>query len=167
MWRRFSLLPGGRTLRTRSSPIRLFLAVRCPPPAIAKDSHASFAGLPVSDDVPRRTTLRALFTHYIDINAVPRRSFFKMLRHFASEGLEAEKLEEFCTPEGAVRSPILLASARSERIALRTTCTNMLPARGGRFARCWRNFDRYGYQRSIYLMSSLSFDPVNSPLQVP
>lgn len=52
--------------------------------------------------VPRVTTLRQLFTRYLDINAVPRRSFFKTLRHFANDELESEKLAEFCTPEGAV-----------------------------------------------------------------
>ncbi|KAL5520243.1 hypothetical protein ACEPAG_9456 [Sanghuangporus baumii] len=51
--------------------------------------------------IPRRTTLRQLFTRHLDINAVPRRSFFKVLRHFAANEMEKEKLSEFCTTQGA------------------------------------------------------------------
>lgn len=39
---------------------------------------------------------------YLDINSVPRRSFFALLRHFTSDELEREKLDEFLSPEGAV-----------------------------------------------------------------
>ncbi|GJE93014.1 sulfite reductase flavoprotein subunit alpha [Phanerochaete sordida] len=51
--------------------------------------------------LPRTLTLRALFTRYLDINAVPRRSFFSLLRHFTSDELELEKLDEFLSSEGA------------------------------------------------------------------
>jgi sulfite reductase alpha subunit-like flavoprotein len=54
------------------------------------------------ETIPRKTTLRDLFTNHLDINAVPRRSFFRAIRHFAHDETEKEKLEEFCTPEGAV-----------------------------------------------------------------
>ena len=47
-------------------------------------------------------TLRTLFTQYLDFNCVPKLSFFKVLRHFAEDEVEAEKLTEFCTPEGSV-----------------------------------------------------------------
>ncbi|GBE87307.1 NADPH-dependent diflavin oxidoreductase 1 [Sparassis crispa] len=53
------------------------------------------------DHLPHRTTLRALFTRYLDIGAVPRRSFFALLRHFVTDELEREKLEEFLSAEGA------------------------------------------------------------------
>ncbi|KIJ54973.1 hypothetical protein M422DRAFT_221404 [Sphaerobolus stellatus SS14] len=55
---------------------------------------------PLPKNVPHRTTLREIFTKYLDINAVPRRSFFDLLRYFTPDELEREKLEEFCTPEG-------------------------------------------------------------------
>ncbi|EED81903.1 predicted protein [Postia placenta Mad-698-R] len=42
-----------------------------------------------------------LLCTYLDISAVPRRSFFAMLRHFVSDKLEEEKLDEFLSPEGA------------------------------------------------------------------
>lgn len=52
--------------------------------------------------LPSVLTLRTLFTKYLDINAVPRRSFFSLLRHFATDTQEKEKLEEFASAEGAV-----------------------------------------------------------------
>ncbi|KAL5496163.1 TAH18 [Sanghuangporus vaninii] len=55
----------------------------------------------IPETIPRRTTLRRLFTRHLDINAVPRRSFFKVLRHFATNEMEKEKLSEFCTTQGA------------------------------------------------------------------
>ncbi|KAH8093162.1 riboflavin synthase domain-like protein [Cristinia sonorae] len=53
------------------------------------------------DHMPRTITLRTLFSRYLDINAVPRRSFFSMLRYFVSDELEKEKIDEFLSPEGA------------------------------------------------------------------
>ncbi|TDL14869.1 riboflavin synthase domain-like protein [Rickenella mellea] len=58
-------------------------------------------GLPISPTVPRKTCLRTLFTRHLDLNAVPRRSFFQFLRHFPLDELELEKLNEFCSDEGA------------------------------------------------------------------
>ncbi|CDO69942.1 hypothetical protein BN946_scf184836.g16 [Trametes cinnabarina] len=55
------------------------------------------------DHLPTTTTLRELFTRYLDINAVPRRSFFAVLKHFAEDELEREKLEEFLSEEGALQ----------------------------------------------------------------
>ena len=46
--------------------------------------------------------MREIFTRYVDINAVPRRSFFALLKHFAHDDMEREKLEEFLSEEGAV-----------------------------------------------------------------
>nr|XP_039265010.1 NADPH-dependent diflavin oxidoreductase 1-like isoform X1 [Styela clava] len=54
--------------------------------------------LPFSMNNP--TTLEKLATQYLDFMSVPRRSFFQMLKHFASDELENEKLVEFSTPEG-------------------------------------------------------------------
>jgi len=53
------------------------------------------------DHMPHTITLRRLFTRYLDISAVPRRSFFALLRHFVSDELEREKIDEFLSPEGA------------------------------------------------------------------
>ncbi|PPQ97555.1 hypothetical protein CVT26_002340 [Gymnopilus dilepis] len=53
------------------------------------------------DHLPKITTLRDLFTRFLDFNAVPRRSFFLYLRHFTTDELEREKLDEFLSAEGA------------------------------------------------------------------
>ncbi|TFY74580.1 hypothetical protein EWM64_g9432 [Hericium alpestre] len=54
------------------------------------------------DHLPPVSTLRTLFSRYLDVNAVPRRSFFDLLRHFTTDDREREKLDEFVsTPEGA------------------------------------------------------------------
>ncbi|KAH7888220.1 hypothetical protein F5I97DRAFT_1806465 [Phlebopus sp. FC_14] len=53
------------------------------------------------EHVPSVTTLRVIFTRYLDFNAVPRRPFFQLLRHFAADELEREKLDEFVSREGA------------------------------------------------------------------
>ncbi|KAI6029927.1 riboflavin synthase domain-like protein [Pisolithus microcarpus] len=67
------------------------------------------------DHIPRITTLRVLFTHHLDFNAVPRRSFFQILRYFTTDDSERERLDEFLSLEGAVR---LVACA--EKHALKT-----------------------------------------------
>ncbi|KAJ8300702.1 hypothetical protein KUTeg_022221 [Tegillarca granosa] len=38
--------------------------------------------------------------NYLDINSVPRRSFFELMCLFSEDELEKEKLKEFCTAEG-------------------------------------------------------------------
>lgn len=55
---------------------------------------------PIPDTVPRITTLRDLFTHHLDVNAVPRRHFFGLLHHFSMDPTEREKLEEFARLDG-------------------------------------------------------------------
>lgn len=57
------------------------------------------------EHTPRVTTLRKLFTRYLDFNAVPRRSFFELLRWFATDVMERERLDEFVSKEGAVGYP--------------------------------------------------------------
>lgn len=49
--------------------------------------------------LPPTLTLRTLFTKYLDVNAVPRRSFFSLLRYFTTDTLETEKLDEFLSPD--------------------------------------------------------------------
>ncbi|KIK11297.1 hypothetical protein PISMIDRAFT_122941 [Pisolithus microcarpus 441] len=53
------------------------------------------------DHIPCITTLRVLFTHHLDFNAVPRRSFFQILRYFTTDDSERERLDEFLSLEGA------------------------------------------------------------------
>ncbi|PPQ83917.1 hypothetical protein CVT25_000662 [Psilocybe cyanescens] len=53
------------------------------------------------DHLPPITTLRTLFTRFLDFNAVPRRSFFQYLRYFTSDEREQEKLDEFLSAAGA------------------------------------------------------------------
>jgi len=55
------------------------------------------------DHLPQVSTLRALFTRHLDINAIPKRSFFRVSKYFATDEREREKLEEFSMPEGAVK----------------------------------------------------------------
>jgi hypothetical protein len=63
----------------------------------------------IPDPLPHVTTPRALFMRHLDINAVPKRTVFGLLKHFAAYEREREKLEEFCSPEGAVIvSPFLV-----------------------------------------------------------
>ena len=61
-----------------------------------------FSDQSMPDHLPTITTLRSLFTHILDFNAIPRRSFFEYLRYFTSDTLEREKLDEFLSSEGAV-----------------------------------------------------------------
>ena len=56
------------------------------------------------DHLPPSATLRTIFTRYLNINAIPRYGFFEILHHFAGNSLEKEKLQEFITLGGAVRS---------------------------------------------------------------
>ncbi|KAI6009750.1 riboflavin synthase domain-like protein [Pisolithus microcarpus] len=53
------------------------------------------------DRIPCVTTLRVLFTHHLDFNAVPRRSFFQILWYFTTDDSECERLDEFLSLEGA------------------------------------------------------------------
>ncbi|KAI0270505.1 riboflavin synthase domain-like protein [Gloeopeniophorella convolvens] len=53
------------------------------------------------DHLPIVSTLRILFTRYLDFSAVPKRSFFSLLKYLTTDEREREKLEEFASPEGA------------------------------------------------------------------
>lgn len=44
-------------------------------------------------------TLRALLTDYLDIMAIPRRSFFSQISHFTKDEMHKERLLEFTNPE--------------------------------------------------------------------
>lgn len=66
-------------------------------------SFSDRADQSLPDHLPRVVTLRILFTRYVDFNAVPRRTFFQYLRYFTPDEMEQEKLDDFLSPEGAVR----------------------------------------------------------------
>ena len=91
--------------------------------------------------MPQTLTLRLLFTEFLDINAVPRRSFFSLLRHMTTDPLETEKLDEFLTgPEGAVSIYNFVYAVLYQRhvpsvASNRTTCTTTVIASGVRSER--------------------------------
>ena len=47
----------------------------------------------------RRLTLRELLTSYLDLTAVPRRSFFALIAHFTQDQYHKDRLLEFTKPE--------------------------------------------------------------------
>ncbi|KZV65277.1 riboflavin synthase domain-like protein [Peniophora sp. CONT] len=56
----------------------------------------------LSSYLPAITTLRTILTKYVDVTAVPKRSFFAIVRNFTSDEREREKMDEFVsTKEGA------------------------------------------------------------------
>ena len=75
---------------------------KCTQYVIGNALNASVIDQSLPDHLPTTTTIREIFTRYLDINAVPRRSFFELLKHFAQDELEIEKLGEFLSDEGAV-----------------------------------------------------------------
>lgn len=50
--------------------------------------------------LPELCTVRYLVENYLDINCIPRRSFFEMLLYFAEDEREKEKLQDFTSSEG-------------------------------------------------------------------
>ncbi|XP_065917009.1 NADPH-dependent diflavin oxidoreductase 1-like isoform X2 [Dysidea avara] len=55
---------------------------------------------PLPNGLPLPCTFQYLFTHYLDVQCVPRRYFFELLMSFTQSDLERERLAEFCSPEG-------------------------------------------------------------------
>ncbi|KAL0571445.1 NAPDH-dependent diflavin reductase [Marasmius crinis-equi] len=53
------------------------------------------------EHLPPKSSLREVFTRYLDFNAVPRRSFFQYLRYFTEDTMEIERLNEFLSDSGA------------------------------------------------------------------
>lgn len=56
--------------------------------------------VPLPPNFPDPCTVQWLVTHYLDINSVPRRSFFELLKYHSQDELEKEKLEDFCSAQG-------------------------------------------------------------------
>uniref|UniRef100_UPI00398F5F4A NADPH-dependent diflavin oxidoreductase 1-like isoform X2 n=1 Tax=Pristiophorus japonicus TaxID=55135 RepID=UPI00398F5F4A len=55
---------------------------------------------PLPARLPQPCTLQYLVERYLDINSVPRRSFFDLLSYFSPDEMEQEKLKEFSSAEG-------------------------------------------------------------------
>ncbi|KAI9885183.1 MAG: hypothetical protein M1823_003022 [Watsoniomyces obsoletus] len=66
--------------------------------APTRSSNLSHDQPPIPHLVPD-LTLRNLLTHHLDINAIPRRSFFSLIAHFTNEEAHKERLLEFTKPE--------------------------------------------------------------------
>lgn len=58
----------------------------CPPPIPDLDSYPNL-------------TLRTLLTDYLDVKAIPRRSFFAAVAHYTNDEMHKERLLEFTNPE--------------------------------------------------------------------
>ncbi|XP_077986666.1 NADPH-dependent diflavin oxidoreductase 1-like [Glandiceps talaboti] len=56
--------------------------------------------IPLPFQLPQPCSLHYLVSHYLDINGIPRRSFFELLAYFTENELEKEKLQEFASAEG-------------------------------------------------------------------
>ncbi|KAJ5304059.1 uncharacterized protein N7443_003719 [Penicillium atrosanguineum] len=54
--------------------------------------------IPGLDSYPN-LTLRSLFIDYLDIKAIPRRSFFSTIAHYTNDEMHKERLHEFTNPE--------------------------------------------------------------------
>lgn len=50
--------------------------------------------------LPQPCSVRHLVESFLDVSAVPRRSFFELLATFATNELEREKLTEFSSAQG-------------------------------------------------------------------
>ena len=87
------------------NPYEYTISLRvCLHPTVSVPHHLStIEDQSLPDHLPQVSTLRTLFTRHLDFNAIPKRSFFQALKHFATDEREREKLEEFSSPEGAVK----------------------------------------------------------------
>ncbi|KAJ5737493.1 uncharacterized protein N7483_002618 [Penicillium malachiteum] len=54
--------------------------------------------IPGLDSYPQ-LTLRSLLIDYLDLKAIPRRSFFSTIAHYTNDELQKERLQEFTNPE--------------------------------------------------------------------
>ncbi|KAM4527105.1 NADPH-dependent diflavin oxidoreductase 1 [Odontesthes bonariensis] len=88
--------------------------LRLDPEASFTLSAADKAAVPAR--LPRPCTVRHLVESYLDIAAVPRRSFFELLSTFATNELEREKLAEFSSAAG--QDELLSYCNRPRRTAL-------------------------------------------------
>ena len=114
------------------------------------------------DHLPEVSTLRSLFTSHLDIGAVPKRSFFRLLKNFASDEREREKLEELSSTDGAVDAPRLLFEIRHLR-SHRRSYTSMQPRFVARSGKCSPSSALFACRATISLTSSLHCAHASSP----
>jgi hypothetical protein len=118
------------------------------------------------DHLPTTATLRFLFTRYLNISAVPRRSFFEIIYHFTSSDIEREKLGEFASLDGAVGRYQLAIRDRQSTFHLRTSCITIVKRSDGRSVRSWRSLDLLKFLSTTFSMYFLLYCPGVSPLLV-
>jgi len=75
---------------------------------------------PLPDGLPLPCTFEHLFTHYLDVQCIPRRYFFELLMNFTQSDLERERLTEFCSPEGQVNQRCIAVVVK---VVIRMSCT--------------------------------------------
>uniref|UniRef100_A0A672FQ65 NADPH-dependent diflavin oxidoreductase 1 n=1 Tax=Salarias fasciatus TaxID=181472 RepID=A0A672FQ65_SALFA len=85
--------------RNSAEDVRQFCELlRLRPDSVFTLSATGSAAVP--SRLPRPCTVRHLVESYLDVAAVPRRSFFELLASFASNELERDKLAEFSSAAG-------------------------------------------------------------------
>ncbi|KAJ5663374.1 hypothetical protein N7507_004105 [Penicillium longicatenatum] len=65
---------------------------------VPAQSTPSLSPIPGLDSYPN-LTLRTLLTDYLDLKAIPRRSFFSTIAHYTNDEMQKERLLEFTNPE--------------------------------------------------------------------
>lgn len=117
--------------------------------------HAADQTLP--DHLPPITTLRILFTRFLDFNAVPRRTFFQYLRYFTEDELEMEKLDEFLSLAGAVRTPLISFMSSQLILPDRMNSTNIVTGFVERYTRSLANSDMSRFPKNTFSTFSPHF----------
>lgn len=62
--------------------------------------QSDFNDLSIYDNLPQPCSIRKVVSEYMDIHAVPRRSFFDLFWRFSDDETEKEKLREFASTRG-------------------------------------------------------------------
>lgn len=78
--------------------------------------------------LPQPCTVNYLVENYLDIAAVPRRSFFELLSTFATNELERDKLVEFSSAAG--QNELYTYCNRPRRTALEVTAEGWMSRQG-------------------------------------
>lgn len=91
-------------------------------------------------------TLRDLCTTYLDITAVPRRTFFEFCRNFCEDEREREKMEEFCTPAGQVEHFSFILQVQPDFCFARMSYILIVKDHGGRYSKSLASLDQYEFR---------------------
>ena len=68
-------------------------------PTKSKDEGQVMIKHPVEALTTPNMTLQNLIADHLDLNAIPRRSFFSLISHFTNDEFQKQRLEEFAKPE--------------------------------------------------------------------